>query len=171
MRAAAVTAVHNILPQEGSKGPRSPTGGLSLSLLFGEKAFRFAGGVRGGGSPLVLDRMPAKSLRQQAFAPRSGRLHISLCSLPRPVPLGRGCFLGCEADKKARHYSGCRKSPTGFFGSLGPPVTDRGPSLVTALTGCICPWPCSGPGASRPGLCRPPRPNFPGATPAGCRRR
>ena len=34
----------------------------------------FAGGVRGGGSPLVLNQMPAKSLRRQAFAPRSGSI-------------------------------------------------------------------------------------------------
>ena len=47
----------------------------------------------------MLNRMPAKSLRQQAFAPRSGS------------------FLGCKADKKARHCSGCRKSPD-FFDSL-----------------------------------------------------
>ena len=80
----------------------SPQGGLQLvkKPLFGEKAFRFAGGVRGGGSPLVLNRMPAKSLRRQAFAPH------------------RGCFLGCEADKKARHCSGRRKSPADFFDSL-----------------------------------------------------
>ena len=33
--------------------------------LFGEKAFRFAGGVRGGGRPLVLNRMPANACRRR----------------------------------------------------------------------------------------------------------
>ncbi len=37
----------------------------------------------------MLNCMPAKGLRQQAFAPRSGS------------------FLDCEADKKARHCEGC----------------------------------------------------------------
>ena len=68
--------------------------------LFREKVFRFAGGVRGGGRPLVLNRMSAKSLREQAFAPRSGS------------------FLDCGAGKKARRCEGCRKSPVDFFDSL-----------------------------------------------------
>ena len=42
--------------------------------LLEAEAIRFAGGVRGGGSPLVLNQMPAKSLRRQAFAPRSGSI-------------------------------------------------------------------------------------------------
>ena len=44
--------------------------------LFEGKKFFFAGGVRGGGSPFVWNRMSAKSLRQQAFAPRSGRFSV-----------------------------------------------------------------------------------------------
>ena len=80
--------------------------------LFGEKAFSFAGGARGGGSPLVLNRMPAKSLRQQALAPRSGS------------------FLDCEAGKKARHCAGCRKSPPDFFDSL-----KRGPANRASFCG------------------------------------
>ena len=81
-----------------------PAGAAQLveKPLFGGKAFRFAGGVRGGGSPLVLNRMPAKGLRQQPVAPHCGS------------------FLGCEADRKARHCSGCRKSPSDFFDSLNP---------------------------------------------------
>ncbi|MDY3984702.1 hypothetical protein, partial [Dysosmobacter sp.] len=40
--------------------------------LLKATGLHFAGGVRGGGSPFVWNQMPAKSLRQQAFAPRSG---------------------------------------------------------------------------------------------------
>ena len=73
--------VHLPRAEKGSRQQREPQ--LIEKLLFGEKAFRFtAGGVRGGGSPLVLNRMAAKSLRQQPVAPRSGS------------------FLDCEADKK-----------------------------------------------------------------------
>ena len=48
----------------------------------------------------MWNQMPAKSLRQQAFAPRSGR------------------FSGSRAARKSRHCEGCRKSPTDFFDSL-----------------------------------------------------
>ncbi len=75
--------------------------------LFEGKEFFFEGGVRGGGSPLVLDRMPAKSLCQQAFAPRSGS------------------FSARCAGRKARHCSGCRKSPSDFFDSLSPETVFR----------------------------------------------
>ncbi|MDY3985809.1 hypothetical protein, partial [Dysosmobacter sp.] len=50
---------------------RSPQ--LVEKTLLKATGLHFAGGVRGGGSPFVWNQMPAKSLRQQAFAPRSGR--------------------------------------------------------------------------------------------------
>ena len=51
--------------------------------------------------------MPAKSLRQQAFAPRSGS------------------FSARCAGRKARHCEGCRKSPSDFFDSLSPETVFR----------------------------------------------
>ncbi|MDY3984637.1 hypothetical protein, partial [Dysosmobacter sp.] len=48
----------------------------------------------------MWNQMPAKSLRQQAFAPRSG------------------LFSGSRAARKSWHCQGCLKSPTDFFDSL-----------------------------------------------------
>ena len=61
----------------------APNGRLQFikSLLFEVRGFDFAGGVRGGGSPLVLDRMPAKkpaaagvcAAQRQLFGPQCGQ--------------------------------------------------------------------------------------------------
>ena len=59
--------------------------------LLKATGLHFAGGVRGGGSPFVWNQMPAKSLRQQAFAPRSGR------------------FSGSRAARKSRYCEGVEK--------------------------------------------------------------
>ena len=63
----------------------------------------------------MLNRMSAKSLRQQPVAPHSGS------------------FLDCEAGKKARHCAGCRKSPLDFFDSLQEPE-----ALLPALVFYVC---------------------------------
>ena len=81
--------------------------------LFGEKAFRFAGGVRGGRETPRVESNACKRLLPQAFAPHSGS------------------FLDCEADKKARHCVGCRKSPADFFDSL----TCRGAHRLPGMLG------------------------------------
>ena len=59
--------VKSALKPPGFRAPQ-----LVEKLLIKEKESRAAGGVRGGGSPFVSNQMPAKSLHEQAFAPRSG---------------------------------------------------------------------------------------------------
>ena len=73
----------NLRPRKQMPCKAAPNGRLQFikSLLFEVRGFDFAGGVRGGGSPLVLDRMPAKkpaaagvcAAQRQLFGPQCGQ--------------------------------------------------------------------------------------------------